>query len=232
MVSDEGSTVSDEGTSQEGRTAAADEERHGREQEPRYLVRLAVRFVEARDYVLEYAENLSRGGLFVAGAQHLDPLEEVTIRVDLPGFGAYEVECRVAHTLSEERAAKLGRRPGAGFAIMSAPEGFEEALSQYLLVLGRRRDATVVVAEEGAAELLAAAGYRVERVPGPEALVAAVDAMPKPLAVVVPQAEASAYRAALAATPVADLVVAIGDEGPTDALLNALDQRIVRLASG
>lgn len=210
----------------------ADEEERRRGQQTRYLVRLAVRFVEARDYVIEYAENLSRGGLFVAGAQHLEPLEKVTIRVDLPGFGAYEVECRVAHTLSEERAAKLGRRPGAGFAIMAAPEGFEQALSQYLLVLGRRRDATVAVADDAAAELLAAAGYRVERTVTPAALEAALATMPEPLAVVVPEAEAPAYRAAVAATPVADLVVAVGDEGPTDALLNALDQRIARRAGG
>lgn len=223
--------VSDEGTSQ-GESPIAAEEEGRREHEPRYLVRLAVRFVDARDYVIEYAENLSRGGLFVAGAQHLEPLEQVTIRVDLPGFGAYEVECRVAHTLSEERAAKLGRHPGAGFAIMAAPDGFEEALSQYLLVLGRRRDATVVAADDGAADLLASAGYRVERARSPESIVAAVEARARPLAIVVPQAEAPEYRAALAATPVADLVVAIGDEGPTDALLNALDQRIARLAAG
>lgn len=212
-------------------SAAAGELERRPEEARRYLVHLGVRFVEARDYVIEYAENLSQGGLFVAGAQHLSPLEEVKIRVDLPGFGSFDVTCRVAHTLSEERAAKLGRRAGAGFAIMSAPEGFEKALSQYLLILGRRRDATVVVADAEAGELLAAAGYRVERPADPQSLAAMAASMPTPLAVVVPQAAAPAYRAALATTSMGDLVVAVGDEGPTDALLNALDQRIARTLS-
>jgi hypothetical protein len=225
--------VTEEGVLGGEGTAAAEEEKERPEDARRFLVRLAVRFVEARDYVIEYAENLSRGGLFVAGAQHLNPLEQVTIRVDLPGFGAYDVDCRVAHTLSEEQAARLGRRPGAGFAIMSAPEGFHEALSRYLLILGRRRDATVVVSEEQAAELLSAAGYQIERTTDPESLAAGVEGLPEPpLAVVVPHTLAPAYRAALATTSVADLVVGVGDEGPTDSLLNALDQRIARRTVG
>jgi uncharacterized protein (TIGR02266 family) len=190
----------------------------------RLAVRLQVKFKTALDFVTEYAENLSAGGLFVRGAQRLEPLSEAEVEMSLPGFGTFTVRGKVAHVVTPELAAMGKRRPGAGLDITQAPDGFHEALGEYLRRLGRRRDVAVLVEEGSPLDLLAAAGYRAAPLPAPNELVVTMARSEFPvLAVVVTRAREEQFRPAAEAAGVADLVHLLDHEEELDELLGELD---------
>lgn len=196
-----------------------------RRKDSRQDVHLAVRYQTAHEFVAEYAENLSKGGLFIRGAHELRPLQEVKVEITLPGFGEYVVVGEVAHILSAEMASRCGREAGAGLAITSAPAGFQDAISGYLQRLGRRADATVLttVAETGAA--VAAAGYSVLPAPGPEELSAWIVRAEQPVVgVIVSEGEALEYRRVAAAAGAGEIVHVA--EAGLEALLARLDQEL------
>ena len=190
----------------------------------RFAVRFQVRFKTALDFVAEYAENLSAGGLFVRGGHRLEPQSEAEVEIGLPGYGSFTVRGKVAHIVSPELAAATGRRPGAGLEITQAPDGFREALGEYLRRLGRRRDVAVLVEEGQPLELLAAAGYRAAPLPPPNDLVVIMARSEYPvIAVVVTRAREDQFRPAAVAAGVADLVRLLDHEEELDELLGALD---------
>lgn len=193
----------------------------------RYRVHLSVRYETAADFVREYAENLSKGGLFIRRARGLTRHRDVMVELELPGYGAYQVRAEVVHVITPEMAAEHGRAAGAGLAIREAPDGFEEALSNYLLRLGRRADSLVLAAGEPASRLLVAAGYQVVPVASPDGLgdaLAGHDHEARLVGVVVPGAEVDPYR--LAAADHADLVVAMDEPQQIDQVLVQLDARL------
>jgi uncharacterized protein (TIGR02266 family) len=191
----------------------------------RYRVHLQVRYAVAADFVREYAENLSRGGLFVRGASGLARRRDVEVEVELPGLGSYRVHAEVMHVIDEAEAQGHGRTPGAGLAIVDAPDGFAAALETYLGRLGRRGDARVLVAGDEAARLLAAAGYQVDRLDAPRSPTES-GRIPAPrfdaLALVVPTAERTAAEAMAPALP----VVCMDRAAELDRVLEALDARL------
>jgi hypothetical protein len=197
----------------------ADKRRH-----ERFEARFQVRFKSAVDFVSEYAENLSAGGLFVRGAHRLEPQSEAEVQITLPGYGTHTVRGKVAHIVSPELAARSGRRPGAGLEIVEAPIGFGDLLGEYLRRLGRRRDVAVLVEDGRPLELLSAAGYRVSALPTPNELVVAMARSEYPvLAVVVTRAREDQFRPAAQDAGVADLVHVLDHEEELDDLLGQLD---------
>jgi hypothetical protein len=135
---------------------ANDQRRH-----PRYGVHLAVRYTNAEQFVADYVENLSAGGLFIAGANQLPLLSETEVQIELPGQGNWTVRAKNVFVIDERAAAKMGRKAGAGFEIVEKPPGFDDALLGYLLRLGRRREHAVMVGEVPGVDLITDAGYRV-----------------------------------------------------------------------
>ena len=129
---------------------------------PRYATRLAVRYTNAEQFVTDYVENLSEGGLFIAGAHELAMLTETDVQVELPGQGNWSVRARVVFLIDPTAAQTTGRTPGAGMQIVDKPPGFDDALLGYLLRLGRRRDHAVMLGEGViGAQMFEDAGYRV-----------------------------------------------------------------------
>ncbi len=201
------------------RSSDPDNRRH-----QRFAVRLQVRFKTALDFVSEYAENLSAGGLFVRGAHRLEPSSDAEVELTLPGYGTHTVRGKVAHIVSPELAAEAGRRPGAGLEITSAPDGFTELLAEYLRRLGRRRDVAVLVEDGQPLELLTAAGYRAAALPTPNEVVVAMARSEYPvIAVVVSRAREDQFRPAAEAAGVGDLVHLLDREEELDDLLGKLD---------
>ncbi len=133
----------------------------------RFRVHLAVRFASADDFVQEYAENLSIGGLFITGATNLQLMQEVTTDIDLPGAGNFTVRARVAHLISPELAAASGKRAGVGLEIIQEPIGFSEALAGYLQRLGQRKDNRILSDDDLMLGAFAAAGYQTGVCPEP-----------------------------------------------------------------
>lgn len=194
----------------------------------RYRVHLAVRYGVAADYVREYAENLSKGGLFIAGASALKPLQHINVEVALPGFGKFRLKCEVAHVLTEEMAERYGQKPGAGLAIVSGPPDYEDALMRYLHRLGRRADCMVLTGHDGIHKILGDAGYQVQSAPAPDQLAAAIArAESDVVGVVVAEQQGEAYKAAATAAGAGDdMVLVMGNAAHADQILTALDERL------
>lgn len=118
-----------------------------------------MKYTNAAEFVADYVENLSVGGLFIAGAHNRELPSEIEIDVDLPGQGKWRVKARAVFRLDAEQAKQRGRRAGVGFQITHKPPGYDDALLGYLLRLGRRRDFTVMAGDIPARELLVDSGY-------------------------------------------------------------------------
>ena len=210
-----------------GGIAAVD--RSARRSGARYRVHISVRYEAATDFVREYAENLSRGGLFIRGARALGRHRDIEVEIELPGYGTYQVRAEVVHMLDAETAAAQGRTAGAGLAIRDAPAGFGEALAGYLVRLERRADSRVLAADDESARLLTAAGYRVDRVESPAALgerMAQAQAEGALVGVVVPSAAADTFRRAARDSQAAALVVPMEGPRQIDDVLLELDRRL------
>lgn len=141
---------------------------------PRFDVRLAVRYSSASEFVNDYVENLSQGGLFIAGAK-LEMFSITAVQIELPGSGKFTVTAKTVFVLDEAAAAKLNRRAGVGMEMIERPPGFEDALLGYLLRLGRRRDHELIVGDVPGASFFADAGFRVVTM-SQEALAAVIGA--------------------------------------------------------
>lgn len=196
--------------------------------ETRFRVSVAVRFASAHDFVEEYAENLSRGGIFVPGAEHLQVRDTVQIEIDLPGFRTFQVIAEVAHVLSKEAAARVGRRAGAGLAVKEAPADFKDALTAYLVRLGGRRDAVVYSAPGPLADTLAEAGFTVEALVEPVEILERIAASTRLVVGVMVPAEAQpTYLAMLEGTIWEGVVMQVTAQTTFAAVIHDLDQAVV-----
>lgn len=162
---------------------------------PRYGVRLSVRYTNAEQFVNDYVENLSAGGLFIKGAHQLQLNAETDIHIELPGQGTWTVRAKCIFIIDEAAARHTGRRSGAGFEIIDKPPGFDDALLGYLLRLGRRREHAVMVGEVPGIQLIADAGYRIIPLESEdEVAFALADEAAKVIAVVLPTSQVQTYR--------------------------------------
>ena len=189
---------------------------------------LSVRYSTAREFVREYAENLSQGGLFLTGAHTLAPLQLVAVSMELPGFQKYDILAEVVHIISPDLAAQLGRHPGAGLAIVGSPPGFHHALESYLQRLGRRKDHVVLIADESMGILLGSCGYRVARAPLPGDVARAVVESAQPVVgVLVPTALIADYERALTETATRAVVHGLEAFTSIDEILAQLDEHLM-----
>jgi uncharacterized protein (TIGR02266 family) len=98
---------------------------------PRYRARFAVRFSSVQDFVLEYAANISAGGVFVVTdfPPAMDSI--ITVVLELPDGGA-PVSCKaqVVHLVSKEEAQERGVQAGAGVQFVEADDAFRERIDQ------------------------------------------------------------------------------------------------------
>lgn len=162
---------------------------------PRYGVHLAVRYTNAEQFVTDYVENLSAGGLFIAGANQLPLFTETAVTIDLPGQGEWTVRAKSVFVIDDEAAQRMGRKAGAGFEILDKQPGFDDALLGYLLRLGRRREHAVMVGEVPGMSQITDAGYRVIALESEdEVAITLANDDAKIIAIIVPPSLAAPYR--------------------------------------
>jgi hypothetical protein len=189
---------------------------------PRFGVHLAVRYANAEQFVTDYVENLSAGGLFITGAQLLPLFTETEVQVELPGQGSWTVKAKVVFAIDDQAAIVTGRRPGAGLEITGKPPGFDDALLGYLLRLGQRRDHSVMVGDVPGIRRISEAGYRVIPIEPPEDAVRLVhDALVRLLAVLLPANQVRDYQDIFGAEEAR--IMAVHDERDMSDLLARLD---------
>ncbi len=96
---------------------------------PRHQVTLAVRFRSARDFVLEHASNISRGGIFI----HTDdppPMDStVQVELQLPDDPAPVMTNGI---VVHRQLAVAGKTPGVGVQFIDASDGFRERIDRYM----------------------------------------------------------------------------------------------------
>jgi hypothetical protein len=190
---------------------------------PRYGVHLAVRYTNAEAFVADYVENLSVGGLFIAGANQMPLFTETDVQVELPGQGSWTVRAKSVFLIDATAAKATGRKAGAGMEILVKPPGFDDALLGYLLRLGRRRDHCVIVGDVPGKRVVTDAGYRLIELASPEqAAASAADAEAKLVAVLVPPEHVEEYKRAIGDRG-AELVHAVRNETDIPDILARID---------
>jgi uncharacterized protein (TIGR02266 family) len=92
---------------------------------PRFNARFAVRFATVQDFVLEYAANISAGGVFVH-TENPPPLNTVVqVEMELPGARAgVPARAMVVHRVTRQEAAQRGTLAGMGVQFMDADDEF------------------------------------------------------------------------------------------------------------
>jgi uncharacterized protein (TIGR02266 family) len=92
---------------------------------PRYSANFAVRFATVQDFVLEYAANISAGGVFVHTGEPPPLKTIVRVEMELPGApGVVPARGVVVHRVSKEEAEQRGTLPGMGVQFVDANDDF------------------------------------------------------------------------------------------------------------
>jgi len=97
---------------------------------PRYPAKFAVRFATVQDFVLEYAANISAGGVFVH-TEDPPPLKTVVrIEMELPG-GGQPVPARgvIVHRVTPQEAQARRTMPGMGVQFVDADDEFRDRIN-------------------------------------------------------------------------------------------------------
>ena len=111
----------------------------GRRSFPRYNVNFAVRFATVQDFVLEYAANISAGGVFVQTENPPDLHAVVTVTMELPDGGKpVEAKGLVVHRVSAQDAKVRNTPPGAGVQFVDASDEFRERIDRAIEFILRR----------------------------------------------------------------------------------------------
>ena len=98
---------------------------------PRHAARFQVGFSSNQEFVLEYAENISAGGVFVQTEQPMELESIVTVSLRLPG-NEVPVEAKgvIVHCVSKEDAARIGKHAGIGVQFLDSSDEFREAIDK------------------------------------------------------------------------------------------------------
>jgi len=98
---------------------------------PRHAARFQVGFSSNKEFVLEYAENISAGGVFVHTEQPPELDTIVTVSLHLPGNDVpVEAKGVIVHRVSKEEAAEPGKSPGMGVQFLDSSDEFREAIDR------------------------------------------------------------------------------------------------------
>jgi uncharacterized protein (TIGR02266 family) len=98
---------------------------------PRHRARFIVRFETVQEFVLQYAANLSAGGVFI-NTDFPPAMESViTVVLELPGASVpVTARAQVVHRVTPEEAAAAQTDAGAGVQFIDADDAFREALER------------------------------------------------------------------------------------------------------
>ena len=106
---------------------------------PRVEARFGVRFGNVQEFVLEYAANISAGGVFVQTENPPELHSVVTVTMELPDGGKpIEAKGVVVHRVSAQEAKVRNTLPGAGVQFVDSSDEFRERIDRAIeFILGR-----------------------------------------------------------------------------------------------
>jgi uncharacterized protein (TIGR02266 family) len=98
---------------------------------PRVDARFRVRFGNVQDFVLEYAANISAGGVFIATDNPPELHAVVTVTMELPDAGPpIDAKGRVVHRVSAIEAKDRKTAAGAGVQFIDSSDEFRERIDR------------------------------------------------------------------------------------------------------
>jgi uncharacterized protein (TIGR02266 family) len=100
---------------------------------PRLTANFKVRYESFDQFLTEYTEDLSRGGMFLVTSTFLPLNSVITCELYLPGSeDKVRVIGRVAHVMNEAEARRRARKPGMGIEFLDIPREDADRLLGYL----------------------------------------------------------------------------------------------------
>ncbi len=108
---------------------------------PRYNARFAVRFGSVQDFVLEYAANISAGGVFVQTESPPELETVVRVAMELPGGGLpVEAKAVVVHRVTPAQARATETMAGMGVQFVDSDDAFRERIDGAIAsILGEQK---------------------------------------------------------------------------------------------
>ena len=98
---------------------------------PRVGARFRVRFGNVQDFVLEYAANISAGGVFVETEHPPELRSVVTVSLELPDGGPpVEAKGMVVHRVAAEEAKARKTAAGVGVQFVDSTDEFRERIDR------------------------------------------------------------------------------------------------------
>ncbi|GAC1544429.1 MAG: hypothetical protein NVS2B9_11630 [Myxococcales bacterium] len=98
---------------------------------PRYDAKFAVRFATVQDFVLEYAANISAGGVFVHTQSPPEMDEVINVTMELPGGGApVDAKAMVVHRVTVEQARTRNTLPGVGVQFTEMDDNLRQRIDR------------------------------------------------------------------------------------------------------
>jgi uncharacterized protein (TIGR02266 family) len=96
---------------------------------PRHAARFRVGFTSNHEFAVEYAENISVGGVFVHSDDPPELDSIVSVSLHLPGNGTpVEAKALVVHRVTKAQGAQTGKRPGMGVQFLDSSDEFRAAI--------------------------------------------------------------------------------------------------------
>lgn len=100
---------------------------------PRMEVRLEVRYYHRQQFLKDYTENISQGGMFIATTEPFELGTQVRVELVIPDLATVlPITCRVAYVLRPEDAPAVDSTPGIGVEIVEMDPRTDETLRTYL----------------------------------------------------------------------------------------------------
>ena len=108
----------------------------------RFNARFAVRFATVQDFVLEYAANISAGGVFVQTDSPPALKTVVRVAMELPGGGPpVDAQAIVVHRVTLEQARERNTIPGVGVQFVDSDDVFRERIDRAIAsILGEQEE--------------------------------------------------------------------------------------------
>lgn len=111
---------------------------HGVRKHHRFREKLKVYFRMERDFIGEYTDNISYGGMFIRGRTDISPRSRMEVQLELPGMtDRVNAIVEVIHVIPRDHldAPQAERVTGFGVRFVSFLSGGEETFGRYLNTL-------------------------------------------------------------------------------------------------
>lgn len=100
---------------------------------PRFPVRFRVRFLTPFDFVSEYANNISAGGVYIETRTPPEMQSTVSVVLELPDLGPpISAIALVVHRVTVAGSQVSGEPPGCGVQFIDTSDGFRDRIDRYI----------------------------------------------------------------------------------------------------